>query len=148
MALAAAALLLALTAGPAVGQPLGSRKNAPCSSKDNKDDWCALLPAMLPHLTHATPHSWRCCCAHRSKALVDLAASTHLAGWKSKKNWLKDVSVCEWYGVTCKKGDVTDKKTGRVTGLALKSNGLAGSLPVRPLHRYFPYFPYTPPFND
>ena len=74
------------------------------------------MPSLRP------PALTACLPARRSTALVDLAASARSAGWKSKKNWLKDVSVCEWYGVTCSKG--------RVTGLALHANNLAGSLPA------------------
>lgn len=55
-------------------------------------------------------------------ALSDLAKSAKLAGWTKKTHWLEDKSVCTWYGVTCTKG--------RVTGISLKSNNLAGSLPA------------------
>lgn len=95
---------------------LGGASAAPQASRNASSS----QPAVGVSAQHKTPcakgdHPDDC------KALVDLASTAHLAGWKSKKNWLKDESVCTWNGVTCK-----DK---RVETLALKANGLSGSLP-------------------
>jgi hypothetical protein len=85
-----------------------------------------VLPVLLSGVctAAATQHKEPCSKSDNAadcKALVDLAGSANIGGWKSKKNWLKDVSVCSWYGVECK-----DK---RVESLTLHANGLSGSLP-------------------
>ena len=84
-----------------------------------------VLPVLLSGATVAAKRNSQPCAKsdHPAdcRALVDLATSAHIEGWKSKKNWLKDVSVCSWYGVDC--------KDGRVEPLTLHSNGLSGSLP-------------------
>jgi hypothetical protein len=84
-----------------------------------------VLPVLLSGATVAAKRNSQPCAKsdHPAdcRALVDLATSAHIEGWKSKKNWLKDVSVCSWYGVDC--------KDGRVESLTLHSNGLSGSLP-------------------
>jgi len=49
-------------------------------------------------------------------------------GWFRKDNWMADVSVCEWYGITC---DVN----GLVNSVSLTSNGLRGPLPTFELFR-------------
>ena len=55
-------------------------------------------------------------------ALVALYAATAGAIWKDNTNWLSDVPLDEWYGVTTDVG-------GRVTILSLAGNHLAGPLP-------------------
>jgi hypothetical protein len=55
-------------------------------------------------------------------ALIDLAQSTDYKHWTVRDGWLKSgLSVCHWFGVSCKKN--------RVTKLQLKSNNLSGSIP-------------------
>ena len=93
--MARAALLAAglLAAG---ASSLAEQKHFECSKKDNAQD-CA--------------------------ALVALAGSAGLSGWHSKKNWLKKgSSICDWFGVKC--------SGGRVSELNLKANNLRGSLPA------------------
>ena len=53
---------------------------------------------------------------------VALFRSTGGAGWVNKSNWQTDAPLRDWYGVT------TDG-AGRVIGLELESNNLAGSIP-------------------
>ena len=56
-------------------------------------------------------------------ALIDLAESTSYKHWTARDGWLKSgVSVCVWFGVTCKKD--------RVVKLQLQSNNLSGSVPA------------------
>ena len=55
-------------------------------------------------------------------ALVAPFNATGGANWTTKTNWLTNAPIGEWHGVT------TDG-AGRVTGLKLHSNGLAGRLP-------------------
>lgn len=45
------------------------------------------------------------------------------ANWTKKTNWGTDVSVNQWYGVTC-------DENGKVTQLRLSGNGLTGSIPT------------------
>lgn len=55
-------------------------------------------------------------------ALIALFLDTGGSGWAKSRNWLTDRPLGEWHGVQ------TDA-TGRVIGLTLFSNGLAGPLP-------------------
>ncbi|MDE2815977.1 MAG: leucine-rich repeat domain-containing protein [Chloroflexota bacterium] len=55
-------------------------------------------------------------------ALVVLYAATDGANWKSRRNWLTDVPVGRWPGVT------TDER-GHVTHLHLNDNRLRGEIP-------------------
>lgn len=55
-------------------------------------------------------------------ALVVLYAATDGANWKSKRNWLSDVPIGRWPGVT------TDEH-GHVTHLHLNDNRLRGEIP-------------------
>ncbi|MYG80785.1 MAG: hypothetical protein F4187_02960 [Gemmatimonadetes bacterium] len=48
--------------------------------------------------------------------------ATNGATWENNHNWLSDLSIGQWHGVH------TDND-GQVTGLALQSNGLQGSIP-------------------
>jgi hypothetical protein len=43
--------------------------------------------------------------------------------WENKENWLEDCNFCGWFGVTC-------STTLRMSSLVLRSNGLAGTLPI------------------
>ena len=56
-------------------------------------------------------------------ALVALYDAAGGAGWHNRTGWLTDAPVGEWYGVTADAG-------GRVTGLQLGRNGLAGVIPA------------------
>ena len=51
-----------------------------------------------------------------------LYAAAGGAKWPNQENWLRNVPLDEWYGVTV--GDA-----GKVTGLSLVDNGLAGAIP-------------------
>lgn len=55
-------------------------------------------------------------------ALVVLYAATDGTNWKSKRNWLSDMPIGRWPGVT------TDEQ-GRVTHLHLDDNQLRGEIP-------------------
>ena len=57
------------------------------------------------------------------EALVALYEAAGGAAWANSTNWMSDKPLGEWYGV------YTDG-TGRVSGLDLRHNGLAGSLPA------------------
>jgi len=57
-----------------------------------------------------------------SLALVDLYNSTNGNGWINNTNWLSNVPVNNWYGVTV--------RNGRVTDLQLFSNNLNGPIPA------------------
>lgn len=60
---------------------------------------------------------------HRDRAaLVALFESTGGVGWTRKTNWLTDAPVRQWHGVLA-------PVDGRVSGLRLDDNGLAGSVP-------------------
>ncbi len=54
-------------------------------------------------------------------ALVDFYNSTNGDSWTSSTGWLEDCDVCDWQGVTC--------SGGRVTELTLFNNNLTGTLP-------------------
>ena len=54
--------------------------------------------------------------------LADLYSSTNGANWEDNSNWLSNRPVREWYGVT-------NDADGRVIGLYLGGNQLAGSIP-------------------
>ena len=56
------------------------------------------------------------------EALVALYHATNGRNWLQNQNWLSDEPVSEWYGV-----EVDDD--GRVTGLYLSGNNLAGEIP-------------------
>ena len=61
-----------------------------------------------------------------SQMLQEVHETTGGLSWDNSTNWLSgDVSVCEWYGVTC------DQINGKsyVTGLDLSNNGLEGLVP-------------------
>ncbi len=55
------------------------------------------------------------------QALVALYNSTDGDNWTDNSGWLTDADPCTWYGVSCAEG--------RVVRIALKENGLTGSLP-------------------
>jgi len=55
-------------------------------------------------------------------ALDDFGASLNYRRWKKASHWGTSASICTWFGVTC--------VGGRVAGLSLQDNNLAGSLPA------------------
>ncbi len=55
-------------------------------------------------------------------ALVALFKATGGANWRRSDNWLSDLSIANWYGVS------TDQQ-GHVTRLFLENNGLEGTIP-------------------
>ena len=57
------------------------------------------------------------------EALEALYAATGGAGWTNATNWTTELPLESWHGVT------VDEDSGRVTGLELVENGLAGPLP-------------------
>ena len=57
------------------------------------------------------------------QALVSLYQAANGVGWARSTNWLTDTPIGQW-------GGVTTNEIGRVTGLAMPSNGLTGDLPV------------------
>ena len=54
-------------------------------------------------------------------ALKDFAISLNYKGWKDSSNWMSSKSICDWFGVQCSKG--------RVTQVELKENNLKGTWP-------------------
>ena len=55
-------------------------------------------------------------------ALVALYYGTGGTNWRCNRNWLTEVPLAEWHGVT------TDR-AGRITRLSLEENNLAGTIP-------------------
>ncbi len=55
-------------------------------------------------------------------SLRALYYSTNGAEWTSSEGWLVDIDPCQWFGVTCVNGHVTE--------VHLPNNGLAGTLPA------------------
>ena len=54
--------------------------------------------------------------------LVELHSATDGANWANRANWLSDLPIGEWHGVT-------SDANGRVTGLYLFNNQLTGAIP-------------------
>ncbi|MDE2718133.1 MAG: hypothetical protein OXI33_14130 [Chloroflexota bacterium] len=57
------------------------------------------------------------------EALVQLYNALDGENWNNNANWLTERPIREWYGVI-------NDASGRVTGLLLESNGLAGEIPA------------------
>ncbi len=55
------------------------------------------------------------------EALVAFYTSTDGANWTTNTDWLATTTPCSWYGVTC--------AGGHVTGIAMVSNQLSGTIP-------------------
>ncbi len=55
------------------------------------------------------------------QALVALYNETKGPGWKDSSGWLSDTTPCNWFGVTCSEGSVTE--------LDLQNNDLNGYIP-------------------
>ena len=75
------------------------------------------VPATFTHPTVPAPAE-----SPDKPALVALYIASDGKNWLNNDNWLSDVHVGEWHGVT------TDDR-GRVTELALPHNGLKGKIP-------------------
>lgn len=97
-------------------------------AKEGKSRWPQLahqvsstLPGPLA-LTVAEGETRKSSSAEESAALVALYKTTDGANWKHSDNWLTELPISTWYGVS------TDAN-GRVTVLNLSSNGLHGPLP-------------------
>jgi len=56
------------------------------------------------------------------EALVSLYNSTNGASWTTYTEWLATSTPCSWFGIAC--------SGGAVTGIALPSNNLTGTMPV------------------
>lgn len=54
-------------------------------------------------------------------ALVVFFNSTNGSNWDNNSGWLVMTTPCSWFGITC--------SSGRVTNIAISSNGLKGALP-------------------
>lgn len=54
-------------------------------------------------------------------ALEALYASTNGGAWTTRTGWMSDLNLCNWFGVTCAAGTITE--------LSLQYNSLNGSLP-------------------
>lgn len=92
-------------------QTLYFQNNAGLCASDNEEfqDWLQ----SVPHVRGDT-------CADRA-ALIALYNTTDGPNWTNNENWLTDVPLSEWHGVT------TDEN-GRVTGLELTYNDLSGQM--------------------
>ena len=66
-------------------------------------------------------------CSVERNALVSLYNSTDGGNWTNNTNWLTDVPLAEWYGVTT-------NIDGLVTELLLEDNNLRGNLPIEITH--------------
>ena len=85
-------------------------------------------PTMQSVLPMSTPRPTAAPLAHTSpetdrEVLVALYNATGGQNWEGNNNWLSDVPISEWYGVT------TDDN-GRVTELELDINQLSGEIPA------------------
>ncbi len=96
--------------------------------KEGKSRWpqtahqvSSTLPGPLA-LTVAEGETRKSSSAEESAALVALYRTTDGANWKHSDNWLTELPISTWYGVS------TDAN-GRVTVLNLSNNGLHGPLP-------------------
>ena len=69
----------------------------------------------VPPLAQTSPETDR-------EALVALYSTTDGEAWRHSDNWLSDVPISEWFGVT------TDDNR-RVTSLCLHNNQLSGEIP-------------------
>ncbi len=56
------------------------------------------------------------------QALATFYLDTDGLNWVESSGWLVDPHPCQWYGITC--------AGGRITGILLPDNGLAGQLPA------------------
>jgi len=97
-------------------------------AKEGKSRWpqsahqvSSTLPGPLT-LTVAEGETRQSSSAEESAALVALYKTTDGANWKHSDNWLTELPISTWYGVS------TDA-SGRVTALNLSSNGLHGPFP-------------------
>lgn len=65
------------------------------------------------------------------QALTHLYRQTRGEGWARNDGWLQHDDPCTWYGVTCAQAPGGRPPTGRarITRLALRDNGLSGTLP-------------------
>ncbi len=97
-------------------------------AKEGKSRWPQLahqvaltLPGPLT-LTVAEGETRQSSSPEEGAALVALYRTTDGANWKHSDNWLTELPISTWYGVS------TDA-SGRVTALDLSSNGLHGPLP-------------------
>ena len=79
------------------------------------------VPSPTPRAT-AAPTTVQTSSETDRAALVALYNATGGPDWNRKDNWLSDVPISEWEGVT------TDDN-GRVTALALNNNELSGEIP-------------------
>lgn len=60
---------------------------------------------------------------HRD-AIELIYSSCNGPNWEARTNWLSEsVSVCQWEGITCSDGDITE--------ISLRSNGLSGTFPTK-----------------
>ena len=57
------------------------------------------------------------------EVLVQLYNALDGENWRNNTNWLTELPIREWHGVT-------NDASGRVTGILLESNGLAGEIPA------------------
>lgn len=91
---------------------------------------CQRITRITSYSRHASPvfALLVCVSAHaaiptsEAQALVDLYNATNGASWTNNTNWLTAGAECTWFGVTC------DGSATHVTGLALASNQLVGTL--------------------
>ena len=58
---------------------------------------------------------------YECEALITFYDNTHGEGWDHNEGWLIDPIACEWYGVDCRNGNISE--------ISLRSNHLTGNLP-------------------
>ena len=84
-------------------------------------EWC-LLPTLAPSFCEAVDDIPAAECA----ALEELFSATRGWTWTENGGWLESVTACNWFGIQC--------VAGRVTQLQLPDNALTGNLPASLSH--------------
>ena len=82
-----------------------------------------MAPTLIPGSVGSLVSAGANCRDMRDReALLAFYYGTGGANWRSNGNWLTEEPLRQWHGVT------TDR-AGRVTGLSLAENNLAGAIP-------------------
>jgi len=69
------------------------------------------------------------CTTSDCEVLRDIYKSTDGCNWDVKTNWLQDVNICNWLGITCTE-NVVESQGFEVTEINLANNNLHGTLPT------------------
>ena len=93
----------------------------------NNSGLCAPIDEEFQTWLHGMPEVQGSSCAPEDslddrEVLVQLYNALDGENWNNNANWLTELPIRQWHGVI-------NDASGRVTGLLLESNGLAGELP-------------------